>query len=82
MGFSMGFRTHVDGKCKECGQYADKTCDSCGKFVCDEHLVKKKIEHSPNYFIFCKECFKEGKKAKAPFRQHHSPKAQHFHHPY
>lgn len=58
----MGFQTHYDGYCYICKHHAEYCCDSCLKYICEEHQKKRYAEHSEyKYFKLCPNCFKDPK---------------------
>ncbi len=65
----MGFRLHYDGRCCVCKTHCVYFCDHCGRYVCDEHWVKKPIPNTFKKFLFCPDCAKKNKKVVTPKRK-------------
>lgn len=75
----MGFRAHFDGFCYVCGRTTELYCDSCSRFICDEHQHLKEVRRSPKHFVFCEKCFKKGAKVTDPKRVQADSMTKHFH---
>jgi len=57
----MGFSFSEDGECIVCGEFTNKYCDACRKYLCDKHQNKKQVKGSTKEFILCKGCYEKGK---------------------
>ena len=57
----MGYRYGSDGLCIVCKKHTDRFCDSCGRYICDEHRYKVEIKNSSETRMFCKGCYEKGK---------------------
>ena len=49
-----------DSKCYICGRQTPMRCDSCKRFVCDNHYKIKDLPHNVKKLLFCDECIKKG----------------------
>jgi RNase P subunit RPR2 len=53
------YNTHFE--CKFCGKPSELACDHCGRFICDNHAIEKRVENAYPDSIFCPDCFKTGR---------------------
>jgi hypothetical protein len=42
----------LGGRCFKCGKVTDAYCDKCNEWICENHLVKAKVEGE----CYCLEC--------------------------
>jgi hypothetical protein len=53
----MGYSFSRDGLCKECGYFTQERCDSCGRYICPEHIHFSPVSHSKIIeHVLCKDC--------------------------
>ncbi len=58
----MGFKFSQDGLCIVCKKHTTKFCDSCGRYICDEHTIEIPVKGSTKAYMFCRECYEKGRK--------------------
>ena len=69
----MGYIFKKDGECVICGQHTEYFCDSCEKYICEDHIKKRKLKYGKKELTFCPDCYKEGKAANMPYRRVANP---------
>jgi len=60
----MGYKLNVDGKCKICGEDSYIFCDSCARYVCEDHRTNVAIGDTVTTRVMCKACREKNRKQK------------------